>query len=104
MNPSPKKEERRCDVCGGAPVHQGVGSLGFCDQCMWVVEGGDWIDQLIATLVRHPRLIDRLATYPERFGMVHRRLREQGHLDRYAGLSDREAVGLWLTTRPQIDR
>jgi hypothetical protein len=56
---------------------------------------------MIATIVRYPRLFDRLSK--ERLELVRDRLRERGELDRFAGLSDREAVGLALTTRGEID-
>src|SRR4029077_6214399 len=98
MNPPPSED--RCDVCGER-AFEGRGSVGLCGPCAGSGDGGDWLDQLIATIARYPQLFDRLSK--ERLELVRDRLRERGELDRFAGLSDREAVGLALTTRGQID-
>jgi hypothetical protein len=94
VNPPPSED--RCDVCGER-AFEGRGGVRLCGPCAWIVDGGDWLDQLIATIARYPQLFDRLSV--ERLELVARRLRERGVLDKFVGLSDREAVGLALTTR-----
>jgi hypothetical protein len=98
VNPPPL--EYRCDVCGER-AFEGRGDVRLCGPCAWIMDGGSWLDQLIAMIRRYPRLFDRLSK--ERLELVRDRLRERGELDRFAGLSDREAVGLALTTRGEID-
>jgi hypothetical protein len=100
MNP-PSENEERCDVCGGEASH-GRAGVKLCHACAWIVDGSDGRDYLIATIRRYPQLFDRLSV--GRFAVVRDRLRERGELDRFVGLSDREAVGLALTTRGEIDK